>query len=147
MQNMSALDLALQYMQIFYSGKELDRLSSILHADLKFRGPLFQFDTAWEYIASIKADPPVACSYRILHTFEKENVVNLLYDFYKPGITTTMSQLFEVRNDKIIRIVLIFDSAVFAKKEWNSEIFQSWWYVYNIRFRKCGFEKLRAGKW
>ena len=84
-------------------------------SDLKFRGPLLQFDTARDYIASLKADPPVDCNYRILHTFEKENIANLFYNFSKPGSTTIMSQLFEVQNDKITRIVLIFDSAVFAE--------------------------------
>ncbi|WP_455220889.1 hypothetical protein [Kaarinaea lacus] len=114
---MSALDLALRYMEIFYSGREPDRLQSILHTDLQFRGPFVQFDSAQDYIASVEADPPVGCSYRLLNAFENENVANLLYEFSKQGITTTMSQLFEVQNDKITRIVLIFDSAVFAGKE------------------------------
>jgi len=113
---MSALDLALRYMEIFYSGKELDRMEEILHDTLQFRGPLYQFDSAQEYIVSLKDDPPMDCSYRILHTFEKGDTVNLIYDFSKPGITTTMSQLFKVVDNKIAHIELIFDSAVFARK-------------------------------
>jgi len=113
---MSALGLALRYMEIFYSGKELDRLEEILHDKLQFRGPLYQFDSSRQYIASLKDDPPTDCSYRILHTFEKDDTVNLIYDFSKPGITTTMSQLFEVVDNKIAHIELIFDSAVFAGK-------------------------------
>ena len=113
---MSALDLAFRYMEIFFSGKELDRLQGILHDDLKFRGPLYQFNSAREYIASLQADPPIDCSYKIFHAFEKENVVNLLYNFEKPGISAIMSQLFEVRDSKIINIVLIFDSAAFTDR-------------------------------
>ncbi|WP_455197484.1 hypothetical protein [Kaarinaea lacus] len=113
---MSALGLALRYMEIFYSGKELDRLEEILHDSLQFRGPLYQFDSARQYIASLKDDPPTDCSYRILHTFEKDDTVNLIYDFSKPGITTTMSQLFKVVDNKIAYIKLIFDSEVFAGK-------------------------------
>jgi len=103
-------------MEIFYSGKELDRLGEILHDSLQFRGPLYQFDSARQYIASLIDDPPTDCSYRILHTFEKDDTVNLIYDFSKPGITTTMSQLFKVVDNKIVHIELIFDSAVFAGK-------------------------------
>ncbi|WP_455208502.1 nuclear transport factor 2 family protein [Kaarinaea lacus] len=110
---MSALDLVFRYMEIFFSGMELDRLQDILHDDLKFRGPLYQFNSAREYIASLQADPPFDCSYKIVHAFEKENAVNLLYNFSKPGISTIVSQLFEVRDGKIINIVLIFDSVAF----------------------------------
>jgi hypothetical protein len=113
---MSALGLALRYMEIFYSGKELDRLEEILHDTLQFRGPLYRFDSARQYIESLKNDPPTDCSYRILHAFEKDDTVNLIYDFSKSGITTTMSQLFKVVDNKIAHIELIFDSAVFARK-------------------------------
>lgn len=118
---MSALDVALRYMEIFYSGRDLGRLTRILREDCQFQGPFFQFNSAQEYIASLKADPPRDCSYRILHAFEKDNIVNLIYEFAKPGITTNMSQLFHVQDGKIARILLIFDSAVFGGKKKDVE--------------------------
>ena len=36
-------------MDIFYSGKDLDRLFDLLSEDLMFIGPLFQFKSAKEY--------------------------------------------------------------------------------------------------
>jgi hypothetical protein len=110
---MSALEIALRYMEIFFSGRDLDRLDEVLHRALQFRGPFYQFDSAQEYIASLNADPPMDCGYEILCSFEKDDFVNLVYRFSKPGISTVMSQIFEVRDNKICSIELIFDSAAF----------------------------------
>lgn len=113
---MTPLKLALSYMEIFFSGMDLDRLGDILHEDCRFHGPFYQFESAQQYIESLKVDPPVDCRYQIIHTFEQDNVVNLIYYFSKPGVSTIMSQLFEVLDNKITSIVLIFDSAAFAGK-------------------------------
>ena len=114
---MTPQELALRYMEIFFSGKELDRLEDILHENCKFRGPFHQFNSALDYIASLKADPPQNCNYKIIHTFEQDNVVNLVYYFSKPGVSTIMSQLFDVLDDKFTSMVLIFDSAAFTGKD------------------------------
>ena len=63
------------YMDIFFSGRDLDRLKDILREDCQFRGPFYQFDSAEEYITSLKADPPIDCSFKIVHSFELGNVV------------------------------------------------------------------------
>lgn len=114
---MTPLELALGYMDIFFSGEDLDRLEAILDTGCQFRGPFYQFDSAQEYIASLKADPPVDCNYKIIHSFEQNNVVNLIYYFSKPDFSTMMSQLFQVLDNKITSMVLIFDSAAFVGKE------------------------------
>ncbi len=114
---MTPHDLALRYMEIFFSGKDLDRLGTILHEEFQFRGPLYQFDSAQDYIASLKADPPANCSYNIIYSFEQVNLVNLIYEFSKPGVATVMSQLFGVLDNKISNIELIFDSGAFAGKD------------------------------
>ena len=88
---MTPHDLALRYMEIFFSGRELYRLEDILDEDCQFRGPFYQFDSAQDYITSLKADPPVSSSYNIIHSFEQGNVVNLIYEFSKPGASTIMS--------------------------------------------------------
>ena len=113
---MTPLELAFRYMEIFFSGKDLARLLDILHEGCQFQGPFYQFSSATEYIISLEADPPVDCSYKIIHSFEQSNVVNLIYEFSKPGVSTTMSQLFEMHDNKIISIVLIFDSAAFTSE-------------------------------
>ena len=110
---MTPLDVALQYMEIFYSGRELERLYAIMADELRFEGPFFRFDSAHEYVSSLLSDPPVACEYRLLHAFEKGPMVNLIYEFSKPNVRTIMSQLFEVRKGKITSVLLIFDGGAF----------------------------------
>lgn len=110
---MTPLDVALRYMEIFYSGQELERLDAIMADDLRFEGPFFRFDSAHDYISSLLSDPPVGCEYRLLYSFEEGPMVNLIYEFSKPNIHTTMSQLFEVQDGKITFVRLIFDSGAF----------------------------------
>ena len=54
-----------------------------------------------------------AVAYVLMHSFEKGPLVNLIYEFSKPTIRTTMSQLFEVQDGKITSVLLIFDSGAF----------------------------------
>ena len=110
---MTPLDIALRYMDIFYSGQELERLDAIMADEMCFEGPFFRFDSAHDYITSLLSDPPVGCEYQLLHTFEKGPMVNLIYEFSKPSIHTIMSQLFEVQEEKITSVRLIFDSGAF----------------------------------
>ena len=110
---MTPLELALRYMDIFFSGRDLARLHDILAADLRFRGPFHRFETARDYVESLVASPPVQCSYHMLHTFEHERHAQLTYEFIKPGVRTPMAQLFETRDARIVEMVLVFDSAAF----------------------------------
>ncbi len=110
---MTPLELVHRYMEIFYSGEKLDRLEPLMHDDFKFRGPFFKFNSSRDYIESLRAEPPLNCSYKIIEEFENNNTVNLIYTFAKPGITTIMSQLFRIRSNRIEEIHLIFDSAAF----------------------------------
>ncbi len=111
---MAPLDVALKYMDIFFSGRELERLREILADDLVFSGPLYQFDSSRAYLESLQSAPPVDCSYKIVQAFENGPLVNLIYEFSKPSLRTHMSQLFEIRHDKIASMLLIFDTRKFA---------------------------------
>lgn len=110
---MKPLDTALKYMDILYSGKDIEMLRNILSEELIFKGPFFEFDTAEDYINSLKSDPPIGFKYELLYTFEESSVVCLIYQFSKPGIQTPMTQLFEFREDKICKTLLIFDTSQF----------------------------------
>jgi hypothetical protein len=110
---MKPLESALKYMEIFYSGKDLERLKDILAEDLSFTGPLFKFNSAEDYIYSLIKDPPQGMKYEIIKTFEDDNSVCLIYKFYKGNISTTMAQIFEVKDVKISKINLIFDTKTF----------------------------------
>ncbi len=114
---MKPLDVALQYMGIFFSGQDLDRLYNILTDDVKFSGPFYQFESAQDYIESLQSDPPVECQYTLVQVFENGPFVNVIYQFSKPYVCAHMSQLFEVHNDKITKVLLIFDTGKFIQEE------------------------------
>jgi len=111
---MKPLDVALKYMEIFFGGKNMEDLRSLLTDDCKFEGPFYQFETAADYVRSLREDPPQDFKYEILQRFENESSVCLVYQFSKPGISTPMVQVFEFRENKICKILLIFDSGVFS---------------------------------
>jgi hypothetical protein len=111
---MKNLDIALRYMDIFFSGEDPDELHKILADNLVFEGPLHRFDSAQEYVQSLKMDPPVGCDYSLIRVFESTGSINLIYTFIRGKIKTPMSQLFEFEDGKIVRILLIFDTAELA---------------------------------
>lgn len=108
------LDVVMRYMEIFYSGNEMERLYLVLADGLKFQGPFHRFESSHDYVASLLADPPVGCTYRIVNSFENGDWINLVYDFSKPDVQTLISQLFEVRGNQITRMILIFDTGAFV---------------------------------
>lgn len=110
---MSPLDVALRYMEIFFSGRNLERLHEILGDPFEFTGPLYRFDSARAYVESLQADPPEGFAYRLLQTFADGGRVNLIYQFSKPGVETVMSQFFQIRDGRIARTLLIFDTGPF----------------------------------
>jgi hypothetical protein len=113
--NKSPLEIALKYMDAMFSGQNMEELAPLLCHDFSFQGPLFQCHSAEEYIEALKADPPVGFKYKIIHSFQSSSSVALFYLFSKPGIQVPMAQLFEFQNDKICRILLIFDSSDFTQ--------------------------------
>lgn len=112
---MEPLRLAIQYMEIFFGSSPIDSLAEILSEDCSFKGPFYEFDSAKAYIESLKSDPPVNVSYQVVDSFENEESACLIYEFYKPGFSTVMSQAFKVTDGKIASILLIFDTAAFKK--------------------------------
>ena len=111
---MQSLELALRYMDIVFDGEDMELLRPLLSGDFSFQGPSYEFDTAQGYIASMQAEPPEGFAYEIINAFENGSSVCLVYQFSKPGISVPMAQLFETRDGKISRILLIFDTGAFG---------------------------------
>ncbi len=111
---MSPLKIAQKYMESFYGEAPLDAMLPLLSDKLIFKGPFAEFNTALEYFESLKKSPPEGVKYKILNVYEKENSVCLIYECTKPGVNTSMAQIFEVVNDKITNINLIFDTKAFT---------------------------------
>lgn len=110
---MKALDLAMQYMEIFYSGSDIETLSPLFANDFIFEGPFFHFDSAKGYLDSLRKNPPKDMNYEIIYSFEKENCACLIYQFSKKDKSTPMAQVFDLSGDKIHKIILIFDTSTF----------------------------------
>ncbi len=110
---MKPLDIVQKYLASFYGEAPLEEMRPFLADDLSFKGPFNEFDSANAYFAALTSDPPQYATYRIIEVFQKNNSVCLIYQFSKPGVETTMVQIFEIRRDKISRIRLIFNPAVF----------------------------------
>ena len=111
---MKNLELALRYMEIFFPGGDPDAMADIFAENLVFEGPFKKFDNSADYIASLKADPPIGCEYKLIRAFEAGDSVNLVYDFIRGEIRTPMLQLFELKGGKIVRILLVFDTSGFV---------------------------------
>ena len=110
---MSPVNLAKKYMEVMFSGSDLDQLRPLFGEPFLFEGPFFTFESAEDYIRSLKADPPVEFKYKLLKSWEDDSSACLIYQFSKPGISTPMMQWFEVKSGKINKILLIFDSKAF----------------------------------
>jgi len=111
---MKPLDIVQKYLDSFYGEAPLEEMKSLLADDLSFKGPFYEFDSAEAYFDALVANSPRDARYRILDMYQKDNSVCLIYQFSKPGVETTMVQIFEIKGDKIARIRLIFDPAVFG---------------------------------
>ena len=112
---MSALDLARTYMDVFYSGRDAEELRPILADDLVFEGPFLRCASAGEYIDSLRGDSREGMSCETLWEFEDGESACLVYRFSKPGVETTMAQVFETRCGRIARITLVFDTGDFGQ--------------------------------
>lgn len=111
---MTPLELAHTYMQIVFSGKNVDRLEEILTNDFTFTGPLYEFGSAAEYIDAMREDPLAGARYTITESFENEHAACLIYTFSRPGVTVTMAQTFTMWDGRICRVELLFDPRPFA---------------------------------
>lgn len=100
-------------MACFYGDAPLKEMEAILADELVFQGPFCEFNSARDYLESLKADPPGDAKYEILQVYEAGDSICFIYRFIKQGISTLMAQTFEIRAGKIVKIILIFDTRAF----------------------------------
>lgn len=99
---------------VFKTGN-LEELRNILSDDLQFRGPYVNFNSADDYMNSLRKDPPENFEYEMIKNFTDKTSACLIYQFSKPTISTTMIQTFETTQGKICRILLVFDTSAFQQ--------------------------------
>jgi len=110
---MSQRDIALAFLKHFCAG-EIEEMAPLLAADLRFEGPLYRFNSAREYLAALRNDPPEPCHYEILSITESADSVALFYDYQKPNGSLAIAQLFTMGDQRIQAIRLVFDTGRFA---------------------------------
>ncbi|CAM2064960.1 Nuclear transport factor 2 family protein [Sulfidibacter corallicola] len=110
------LSLARQFLEILFSGRDLDRLYSLLAPSFQFEGPFLLADGAEAYVETLKADPPEDWRCQILESFVSQGSACLVYRFSKPGVSTVMMQTFRCGSDGIEHTRLVFDTAAFSEK-------------------------------
>lgn len=115
---MSPTELAKIYMQSFFGEKPLEEMRSVLADDLKFTGPFYKYATADEYILSLIDNNMSAdvMSYELLQEHESKNTCCLVYRAKNHEVNDIMAQLFEVNENKIIRIRLLLNASKLLKK-------------------------------
>ncbi len=112
---MTPLALAHEYMDCVFQTGDFDRLRLILADDLKFTGPFHNYDSADDYIDALQTDPPADFNCEMIRSYADHSSACLVYRFSKPGVATTMVQLFDTSNEKIQRIRLVFDTDAFRQ--------------------------------
>ena len=95
-----------------FNKKDYKALDKLLAKDLSFRGPLYTFENSKDYIKALKSDPPKDFEYKIIGAYEDYSSSCIIYEYTKGGVTVSMSQIFEIENDKIQSIQLIYDTGV-----------------------------------
>lgn len=110
---MTNRDIALEYLRCFCGGN-IDGLSSLLAADLRFSGTFHDYYSASEYLDSLRNDPPEKTKYKVLSITEGDDSVAVFYEYQKPECVIQIAQLFKIRNCKINEILLVFDGRNFA---------------------------------
>ena len=106
-------DIALEYLRRFCAG-DIEGLEPLLCSDLRFEGPLFNFQSSRDYLTSLRSDPPEICSYRILNVTNDADSVVVFYIYEKSEREITIAQLFRFRDQKIAEILLVFDGRGFS---------------------------------
>ena len=104
---MNNRETALEYLRCFCAG-DIDGLAPLLAADLSFTGTLHEFHTASEYLASLRADPPVNSLYKVLSITESDESVAVFYQYQIEDREIRLAQLFRIRESKIHDVLLVF---------------------------------------
>ena len=109
------LDLAGSYMKSFFGQAPLEMMGALFTDDLVFEGPFHQYSSAKEYLDALLDDPPTDVHYTLEKSYEDDSSACLIYTFSKYGVETRMVQTFEIANEKICKINLVFDTNAFPR--------------------------------
>ena len=105
--------IAINFLECFCSG-DIQGLATLLADDFQLTGPLYKFSSKDAYLESLADGPPEKCEYRVLSIMGSGDSVSIYYNYQKQAGAITIAQLFQLRNNKISEMLLVFDSSGFS---------------------------------
>jgi hypothetical protein len=115
---MNNQEVALEFIERFCAG-DINGIEHLLSADLRFRGPFYEFNSAEEYITSLLSNPPERCGFNILSITEGDDSLAVFYDYKKPEGVIRIAQLFKFKELLISEMLLVFDGRGFDQQQQN----------------------------
>ena len=112
---MTNREMAMKFIDCFCS-VEIEELSKLLAPDLVFTGTFFNYNSAAEYLAALRSDPPEIAAGEIMDISENADSVAVFWQYKKASGEHKMAQLFTFRKQKINKILLIFDGRPFIEQ-------------------------------
>lgn len=107
---MKPIELAKNYLHAFFGETPLEEMQKILAEDVQFTGPFYKFNTADDYIESLKETMPAdVIDYEIIQETENNNTCCIVYKSAQDDEIS--AQLFEVNDNKITRIRFLADAS------------------------------------
>ena len=100
-------DIACSFLDAFCRG-DIEGIEALLAGTCRVQGPLSTWDNRDLYIAALRKDPPAKCRHRVLSVTESEDEVSVYYELKRPGETVTIAQLFRLRDQLIVGMLLVF---------------------------------------
>ncbi len=104
-ERMTCREIALEFVRCFCAG-DVKGLAGLLADDLRFSGPLHEFNSRDAYMASLNRDPPTASGCEVLSVTEGQGSVSV---YYRYG-TLTVAQLFRCKGARIGETLVVFDA-------------------------------------
>ena len=102
-----------QYLRCFCAG-DVEGIAALLAPELKFRGTLGTYQSAREYIAALRSDPPQKAGASIVSITEADDSVAVFYEYQRPEKTITIAQLFTLADERIQEMLVVFDGRGFT---------------------------------
>ena len=102
-------EIALNWIKFFCNG-DINSLAELIAEDLKFKGPLFTFDSKEAYLEALYDDPPGKASCKIINITTNEDSVCVFYNYGKGDSHLTIAQHFKFLDNLIAEILIVFDT-------------------------------------
>lgn len=100
--------IAEQFIKFFCKGN-IDSLAGLLSENLRFQGPLFNFDSREAYLKALHDDPPEKTACEIISLTNNDDSVCIFYKYGKGEAHITIAQHFKFQGNLISEILIVFD--------------------------------------